>query len=117
MDASGVSARQVRRVLLRLADVGMAVQDGSGGWVAIPRDLDEVAADLRVLGRGEARKTRHARDRLGRLLALERWVAEGKNDHRRRWKERREAQERERWRARAAKAAGADLRTGEIMRA
>lgn len=59
----GVGVHAIRKQLNKLRDVGLAGRDPSGRWHRTERNLDDVARELGVYGRGETRKLRHQRER------------------------------------------------------
>lgn len=62
--ATRLHASTVSRALRRLADVGLASQQGDQ-WFPEYRSLDEVAAEIGVSGKAEARRAAHEREREG----------------------------------------------------
>ncbi len=61
----GSTTRTVQRAVKRLRDHGLAEQAPSGRWRALTREWAAVAGEQGVLGVGERRKRRHARERDG----------------------------------------------------
>jgi DNA-binding MarR family transcriptional regulator len=70
-EALGIDVSTARRNLRKLESAGLAsVRDGI--WIAIPKDLDEVAAELGVTGLRVRKRQRHDEER--KLFALARKV-------------------------------------------
>lgn len=62
---TGVSVRQTRRILRRLAEHGLARREPDGRWTVEQRDGDAVAHAVGTAGTGREQRIRHAAERLG----------------------------------------------------
>jgi len=67
------SPKTVRTRLRQLEELGLASKEDDGGWVALYRDLDQVAFELGTLGKGRLEKAIHQSERDDYLRA---WNAE-----------------------------------------
>jgi DNA-binding MarR family transcriptional regulator len=82
----GVRRQAVERQIRKLVAHGLAEQAAGGGWLAARRDLDAVAAELGVVGKGARQRDRHQRERarfdarLGSESAASRSVTTARED-------------------------------------